>query len=65
MDHWTSLGMMGMRVFTTGSNFPAHDDTLAQIVRETLHVLAPLSAADRANILSGTARRLYPVLSHT
>jgi hypothetical protein len=45
-----------------GSNFPAHDDTLPNIVKETLHVLASLSDADRANILSGTALRLYPVL---
>src|SRR6478672_6867563 len=41
-----------------GSNFPAHNDTLPNIVKETLHVLAPISAADRANILSGTAMRL-------
>ena len=46
-----------------GSNFPAHDDTLAHILRETLHVLEPLSPADRANILGGTARRLYPALA--
>ena len=45
-----------------GSNFPAHDDTLPNIVKETLHVIASLSDADRANILSGTALRLYPVL---
>ena len=45
-----------------GSNFPAHDDTLSGIVKETLHVLESLSDADRANILSGTALRLYPVL---
>ncbi len=45
-----------------GSNFPAHDDTLPNIVKETLHVLASLSDADRANILSGTALRLYPSL---
>jgi L-fuconolactonase len=45
-----------------GSNFPAHNDTLPNIVKETLHVLAPVSEADRANILSGTALRLYPVL---
>ncbi|MBN9081951.1 MAG: amidohydrolase [Rhizobiales bacterium 62-17] len=45
-----------------GSNFPAHDDTLPNIVKETLHVLAPVLEADRANILSGTAQRLYPVL---
>ena len=45
-----------------GSNFPAHNDTLPNIVKETLHVLAPISDADRANILSGTALRLYPSL---
>ena len=45
-----------------GSNFPAHDDTLPNIVKETLHVLAPLSRADQANILSGTAEALYPTL---
>jgi L-fuconolactonase len=46
-----------------GSNFPAHDDTLPNIVKETLHVLAPVSEADRANILSGTALRLYAALN--
>jgi L-fuconolactonase len=45
-----------------GSNFPAHDDTLANIVKETLHALVPVSDADRAMILSGTALQLYPVL---
>lgn len=45
-----------------GSNFPAHDDTLPNIVKETLHVLACVSDADRANILSGTAMHLYPTL---
>jgi predicted TIM-barrel fold metal-dependent hydrolase len=45
-----------------GSNWPAHDDTLPNIVKETLHVLASVSDADRANILSGTALQLYPSL---
>ncbi|MDB5648760.1 MAG: putative metal-dependent hydrolase, TIM-barrel fold [Hyphomicrobiales bacterium] len=45
-----------------GSNFPAHNDTLPNIVNETLHVLASLSDADKANILAHTAERLYPVL---
>ena len=45
-----------------GSNFPAHDDTLPNIVKETLHVIASLPERDQANILSGTAERLYPVL---
>jgi L-fuconolactonase len=45
-----------------GSNFPAHDDTLPNIVKETLHVLESVADADRAQILSGTAMRLYPTL---
>ncbi|MDB5594543.1 MAG: putative metal-dependent hydrolase, TIM-barrel fold [Hyphomicrobiales bacterium] len=45
-----------------GSNFPAHNDTLPNIVKETLHVLASLNEADKANILAHTAERLYPVL---
>ena len=45
-----------------GSNFPAHDDTLPNIVKETLHVLDVLRPPDQANILSGTAERLYPSL---
>ncbi len=53
----------GSRRILWGSNFPAHDDTLPNIVRETLHVLASLSAQDQTNILSGTAEQLYPVLS--
>jgi len=45
-----------------GSNFPAHDDTLPNIVKETLHVIASLSSADKANVMSGTAKALYPTL---
>ena len=45
-----------------GSNFPAHDDTLPNIVKETLHVIASLSRDDKANIMSGTAKALYPSL---
>ncbi len=45
-----------------GSNYPAHNDTLPNIVHETLHVLKSLDAADQANILSGTALALYPTL---
>jgi predicted TIM-barrel fold metal-dependent hydrolase len=46
-----------------GSNFPAHNDTLENIVDETLHVLACLGRADQANILAGTALSLYPSLA--
>lgn len=56
------VSTFGSQRLLWGSNFPAHDDTLPNIVKETLHVLASVSEADRANILSGTAQRLYPVL---
>jgi L-fuconolactonase len=46
-----------------GSNFPAHDDTLENIVDETLHVLSCLSRRDQANILANTAISLYPTLA--
>ena len=56
------LATFGAKRVLWGSNFPAHDDTLKNIVDETLHVLASVSDADRAQILSGTALDLYPVL---
>ena len=45
-----------------GSNYPAHDASLPDILKETLHVLSVLSAQDQAMILSGTAEALYPSL---
>jgi L-fuconolactonase len=45
-----------------GSNFPAHDDTLSNILTETRHALASLSEADVAMILAGTAESVYPTL---
>lgn len=56
------LSTFGAQRVLWGSNFPAHDDTLKNIVNETLHVLASLSDAERAQILSGTALDLYPSL---
>ncbi len=56
------LSTFGAKRVLWGSNFPAHDDTLKNIVDETLHVLASVSDADRAQILSGTALDLYPSL---
>jgi predicted TIM-barrel fold metal-dependent hydrolase len=56
------LATFGAERVLWGSNFPAHDDTLKNIVDETLHVLASLSDRDRAQILSGTALALYPSL---
>ncbi len=46
-----------------GSNYPAHDDTLSNILRDTLVVLQYLNERDRSDILSGTALRLYPKLA--
>ena len=56
------LSTFGAKRVLWGSNFPAHDDTLKNIVDETLHVLASVSDADRAQIFSGTALDLYPSL---
>jgi predicted TIM-barrel fold metal-dependent hydrolase len=52
----------GSKRILWGSNYPAHNDTLPNIVNETLHVIASLSPEDKANVLSGTAKALYPSL---
>jgi predicted TIM-barrel fold metal-dependent hydrolase len=46
-----------------GSNYPASGGSLPQLVGQVLDILQPLSADDRALILSGTARKLYPALA--
>jgi len=46
-----------------GSNLPANEGTLVEVVAEARRCLASLTEADRAMILSGTARRLYPALN--
>lgn len=45
-----------------GSNFPAHNDTLAGILKATLEVIGVLDRSDQEMILSGTAKMLYPAL---
>jgi predicted TIM-barrel fold metal-dependent hydrolase len=45
-----------------GSNLPANEGPLSGIVAEALECLASLSEADRAMILSGTAKGLYTTL---
>lgn len=57
LEHFDANRMMW------GSNFPAHDDTLANILRDARNVLQHASEADRNEILSGTAKRLYPSLA--
>ena len=52
----------GSKRILWGSNYPAHNDTLPNIVNETLHVIASLSPEDKANVLAGTAKALYPSL---
>ncbi|MDR6288399.1 putative TIM-barrel fold metal-dependent hydrolase [Inquilinus ginsengisoli] len=45
-----------------GSNFPAAEGDLAVLLDEAKAGLAVLPEADRAAILAGSARRLYPGL---
>lgn len=45
-----------------GSNFPAAEGRLAALLDEAKAGLAVLPGADRAKILAGSARRLYPSL---
>jgi L-fuconolactonase len=46
-----------------GSNFPAAEEPLPELLADVRRGLAPLSPADRDMILGGTARRLYPSLA--
>ena len=48
-----------------GSNYPASEGSLAQIVDRARQNLASLVAADRDMILGGTAEVLYPRLAAT
>jgi predicted TIM-barrel fold metal-dependent hydrolase len=59
----TLVQVFGADRIAWGSNFPAHEGTLAHLLGEAQEGLACLSAADRAAIFSGTARRLYPALA--
>ena len=57
------LKNFGAKRILWGSNFPAHDDTLSNILRDACAVIASASADEQAEILSGTAKRLYPSLA--
>lgn len=46
-----------------GSDLPSAEGPLTKLVAEAKDGLAPLSPADRAMILAGTAKRLYPALA--
>lgn len=45
-----------------GSNFPASDGTLLEMVKESEEALKFLSASDVDNIFANTAKQLYPAL---
>ncbi len=46
-----------------GSNFPAAEEPLPELLADARRGLAPLSQADQDMILGGTAKRLYPTLA--
>lgn len=57
------LSRFGAQRIMWGSNFPAADGTLPELLRRSLGALDLLGAEDRAAILGGTARRVYPGLA--
>lgn len=56
------LDAFGAARITWGSNCPAAEQPLRELLDLANDVLAPLPEADRENIFAGTARRLYPDL---
>jgi L-fuconolactonase len=57
------VGTFGAGRIAWGSNYPAAERPLGTLLALVQDALAPLPAADRAMILSGTAQSLYPVLT--
>jgi predicted TIM-barrel fold metal-dependent hydrolase len=53
----------GARRLAFGSNLPSSAGPMTRLVEQARTGLASLRSEDRAMILSGTAKRLYPVLS--
>jgi predicted TIM-barrel fold metal-dependent hydrolase len=53
----------GVHRLAWGSNFPASEGTLAQMVREAREAFSCLSEKDREWIFSRTAQRLFPALA--
>ncbi len=56
------VNAFGSHRIAWGSNFPASDGTLLEMVQETQEALGFLNAKDLENILSNTAKDLYPAL---
>lgn len=57
------LDAFGSDRIAWGSNFPAAEQSLPELVGLARAPLSALPETDRANILAGTARRLYPALA--
>ena len=57
------VAVFGADHIAFGSNLPSSEGPLTKLVADAKTCLAALSPADRAMILSGTAKRLYPVLA--
>jgi predicted TIM-barrel fold metal-dependent hydrolase len=56
------LSTYGADRIVWGSNFPADERPLTELVGRALEALDPLDAGDRDEIMHGTALRLYPAL---
>jgi len=57
------VSVFGADHIAFGSNLPSTAGPLARLVADAKTCLAALSPADRAMILAGTAKRLYPALA--
>ena len=58
----TVVDKFGAERIAWGSNFPAAEGAMSELLAEAKAALAPLPAAQRELIFGGTARRLYPAL---
>ena len=56
------VNAFGSNRIAWGSNFPTSEGSLKEILQESQTALAFLPASDRDNILSNTAKDLYPAL---
>jgi len=59
----TLVETFGARRIAWGSNFPASEGSLAEVLAEAREALAGLGESDRDWIFSRTAQRLYPTLA--